>query len=980
MKRTRTLLCCLGILCLLVGGIAAPAKAAGTGAQSELQLTQAEQDFIRDHPVIRLGVDPTFVPYEFIDLDGTYKGIAADYVALVSERTGLSLVVTPGLTWSEAYEKAVQGEIDALPCVGQTPEREKYFLFSEGYFTFRRAVFLSESTKGINRLEDLFGKTVAVQINSSHHSYLKNYPQIKLNLYPTVEQALGAVSSGLETAFVGNLATSSYLAKSIGISNLQYFLLETDPADQSQSLHFAIRKDWPELVSILNKALESVTKEERTAIFNKWIGVESAVNYSDIIRVIELSGLVVVSIVVASYFWIIRLRKEIKKRRAAEKDLLAAKEEAEQANQVKSLFLARMSHEIRTPLSAIMGMTYLLKKTDLSVTQGIYLDKLTQASRNMLGTINDILDFSRIEAGKITIEHVSFDLDSVLQRIINISSVKAEEQGIELAMDRDAGLPSFFLGDPLRIEQILLNLVNNAVKFTSAGFVRIRVRQKEPQETRILVEFQVQDSGIGMTQEQLDHLFIPFDQGDSSISRRFGGSGLGLSIVKSLTDLMEGEITVSSEPGNGSTFTVCLPLEADPRPGRNEIKQMAADCFRRIRALVMDSNESSGVQLAQYMRSFGITTDLASAEQEASKLIRKAAEEEEKPYNLIVVDFTSSVDGGFSLLKKLRHSPYSNPACKYIAILPMSRDELCGEVESAGIDLGIMKPIIPSVLYNGIVEIFDVSPPELQRPSGKPEDQVRQGQYSILLVEDNKTNQFIAKTILEQAGLQVSLAANGEEGCRYFESHRDEIHLILMDLHMPVMDGYTAADCIRSVDPEIPIVAMTADAIAGVEEKCRSHGIYHYVSKPFEPEQLIDTIDSILANHKSMAGEFDHTPGILAEETLNTADGLKRIGGDEAIYRLVLREFSNENQPVGAQLKRALDGGIFDEAISIVHKIKSSSASIGAAAVHETSAALQQALQERQEPAMVRLHAQFQSRLTELLQAIENYLSNEGSK
>jgi signal transduction histidine kinase/CheY-like chemotaxis protein/HPt (histidine-containing phosphotransfer) domain-containing protein len=990
MRKASVLVLGVLLLSLLLGVFGAPALAAQPGAKTELDLTPEEQAFLQEHPMIRLGVDPTFVPYEFIDSDGTYKGIAADYIALIEARTGLNMVITTGLTWAEAYDAAVKGEIDVLPCVGQTPEREKYFLFTDGYFTFHRAVFYNEETKGINRLEDLYGKTVAVQINSSHHSYMKDYPQIKLSLYPTVEQGLGAVSSGLEIAFVGNLATSSYLAKSVGIANLKYFTIQTDPNDPSQSLHFAVRKDWPELVSILNKALASITKEERTQINNKWIGVESTFDYADIIRVIEISGMVVVLIVVVSYFWIIRLRKEIKKRREAQTALVAAKEDAEQANEVKSLFLARMSHEIRTPLSAILGMSYLIKKTELSVTQGLYLDKLTQAARNMLGTINDILDFSKIEAGKITIEHVSFDLDQVLQRIINISSVKAEEQGIELNMDKDTELPTFFLGDPLRIEQVLLNLVNNAVKFTSQGYVRICVCEKSREGANRLVEFSVSDTGIGMSHEQLEHLFIPFDQGDSSISRRFGGSGLGLSIVKSLTELMNGEVSVTSEPGEGSTFTVCLPLEVDSRPERNEIKQMAADVFRRIRALVINSNESSGMQLAQYLRAFGITTDLALVEQEASKLVRKAAEEEEKPYNLIVVDFAASIDAGTAFVKKLRHSPYSNPSCKYVAVLPMSHDELREEMESVGVDFSILKPIVPSVLYNGIIEIFDISPPELQKPVPVEEDQAMQKHYAILLVEDNKTNQFIAKTILEQAGMQVSIASNGEEGCRSYEAHRGEIDLILMDLHMPVMDGYAASSCIRVNDPDIPIVAMTADAIAGVEEKCRSHGIYHYVSKPFEPEQLIETIDTILKNQRENqrghAAESQPTAdgaegGALNAENgaessvLNTADGLKRIGGNEAVYRLVLDAFAEENQTVGAELNRVIAAKDYDLAVQIVHKIKSSSGSIGAAGLHDTAAELQKALQEREETTVSRLHDSFQTQLAQLLREIQDYLT-----
>lgn len=975
MKKARFLITCLAILSLAFGAVSAPAYAAQTDDGDSLDLTQEEREFIQTHPVIRLGIDPTFVPYEFIDVDGVYKGIAADYIALIRERTGLNMVVEQGLTWAEAYEKAVKGELDVLPCVGQTAEREKYFLFSEGYFAFQRAVFLNEDTKGINTFQDLYGKTVAVQMNSSHHSYMLDYPEIQLNLYPTVEQALGAVSNGLETAFVGNLATSSYLAKSIGITNLKYFTIKAASDDPSQSLHFAVRKDWPELVSILNKALASITKEERTQINNKWIGVESTIDYSDIVRVVEIAGLVVVLIIVVSYFWIIRLRREVKKRREAQEALVAAKEDAEQANQVKSLFLARMSHEIRTPLSAIMGMSYLMKKTELSVTQTSYLDKLTQAARNMLGTINDILDFSKIEAGKITIERVSFDLDQVLQRIINISSVKAEEQGIELGIEKDPALPPFFLGDPLRVEQILLNLVNNAVKFTPRGSVQIRVWGNGSEGSKQVVEFVVRDTGIGMGKEQIDHLFIPFDQGDSSISRRFGGSGLGLSIVKSLTDLMDGEIEVDSEPDKGSVFTVRLPLEVDSRPERNRIKQMAADCFRRMRALVLDQNEVSGIQLAEYLRSFGIATDLTSSEQDAPKLIRKAADEEQKPYNLIVVDFSTPLDGGIAFTKKLRHSPYSDPSCKYIAILPMSQDEMYEELEAAGIDFGIMKPIIPSILYNGIVEIFDISPPELQRPVPNAERQVRLGRFSVLLVEDNKTNQFIAKTILEQAGIVVTLASNGEEGCRYYKDHQEEIDLILMDLHMPVMDGYTASDCVRAFDTKIPIVAMTADAIAGVEEQCRAHGIYEYVSKPFEPEQLIETIYRILKDKEPETPAQESRPSGESAGGLNTADGLKRIGGDEAIYRLVLREFADENKTVGGQLRRAVDAGDTDAAVQIVHKIKSSSGSIGAAELHETATELQKALQGRDQPSTERLHGRFQTLLTELLRAIEAYLN-----
>lgn len=982
MKTGKSVGLCLVLSFFLWGAFLSPASATGADPGKALPLTRAEEDFIRMHPVIHLGVDPAFVPFEFIDTDGTYKGIAADYISLISEKTGLQMIVAEGLTWSEAYEKAVRKELDVLPCVGETPERGKYFLFSDTYFTFQRAVFINEDTGGVKMFQDLYGKTAAVQTNSSHHSYMKAYPEIALSLYPTVEQALQAVSSGTETAFIGNLATSSYLAKSMGIANLKYFAIDPIAADPSQSLHFAVRNDWPELIGILNKALDSITTEEKNAIANKWIDLEGNVDYSDIIRTVEIAVIVIALILAVSFFWILRLRKEIAMRKKAQEEMLAAKEEAELANQVKSLFLARMSHEIRTPLNAILGMAHLIKRTDVTVTQSIYLDKLTQAARNMLGTINDILDFSKIEAGKIEIERIPFDLDKVLQRIINIASVKVEEQGIELVMEKDPGLPSFYFGDPLRIEQILLNLVNNAVKFTEKGSVSISVRSNSKTGTVEMIELCVRDTGIGMNPQQLEHLFIPFDQGDSSISRRFGGSGLGLSIVKSLTELMGGDIFVSSEAGSGSAFTVRLPLEIDTKQESESRKEMAADCFRGIHALILDANENSRTQLAGLFDSFGISADLSASAQDALQRIRDAAGEGGDPYNLLVVDFSTPTEGGIEFMKDIRNLSLLPPSAKYIMILPITREDLFEELEQAGIDFGITKPIIPSVLYNGIIEIYEINPPEGRQKAGKSQDPVTDYPYSLLLVEDNTTNQFIAKSILEQAGFRVSTASNGQEGYQFFADNRDSIDLILMDLHMPVMDGYTASGLIRELDAEVPIVAMTADAIAGVQEQCRAHGMNNYVSKPFEPEQLIETILSMVKPRFEAASAPEQPKPVIPEEqplagVLDMESGIRRIGGDKNIYRLILQEFLKENRMVGLEMKKAIDAGEYAQAAQIAHKIKSSAGSIGAESMREAAAELQKALQETRQGGILAWQDRFRSILEQLLTEIEKIVEGQ---
>lgn len=959
------------LLCgaLISGSALMPVRALASPA--DIGLTQAEKDFIRQNPSIRLGVDPTFIPYEFIDFNGEYKGIAADYIDLICQKTGLTMTAAKGLSWSEAYEKAVERELDVLPCVSKTEEREQYFLFSDSYYTFQRVIFVDASNRTIKSFEDLTGKRVAVQVNSSHHGFLKTYDTLELSLYTTVEEALQAVSAGTETAFVGNLSTSSYLAKSLGITNLKYITIQTE---KPQALYFAVRNDWPELVSIINKALKSIGKEDRNTINNKWIDIEQNADYSGIIRTVVIAGAIIALITAVSFFWIVRLRREIAIRKKTQEALKVAKEEAEQANQIKSSFLARMSHEIRTPLSAIMGMAYLMKKTEPTVTQGIYLDKLTQAARNMLDIINDILDFSKIESGKVELEKVSFDLDAVLKRVINIISVKVEEKGIDFAMEKAPDMPVFFIGDPVRIEQILLNLVNNAVKFTEKGGVSLSVQPDGKEGNLYQIAFSIRDTGIGMHKEQVDRLFIPFDQGDSSISRRFGGTGLGLSIVKSFTDLMGGKIEVHSVLHEGSTFIIRLPLEADESKSQIGIKKMAADCFCNIHALVLDESESVRSSLSNCFHSFGITASYASSQEDAMHLLRKASETN-VPYNLLVIDYMTPKSGGIAFIARLKELSLIEPAAKCMLMIPMTREDLFDDIEAAGIEFGITKPIIPSILYNGIIEIFKITPPKPIKAAPKQEALVSPHPYHILLVEDNKTNQFIAKTIMEQAGFKVSKADNGEEGYTFFLENRPGVDLILMDLHMPVMDGYTATGLIRKIDPNISIVAMTADAISGVEEKCKQHGINRYVSKPFEPDQFITTILDILkardeAKKESLPGETMKND----VQVLDAADGLKRIGGSDEVYRLILQEYYDENHATASTLQEMLQKGSHDEAVQVVHKLKSSSGNIGAKALFEAASELQTALKARDEANIAKWHHAFQSLMGRLLCEIENYL------
>lgn len=814
---------------------------------SRISLTEDEIIFLNGHPVIRLGVDPKFVPFEFIDSDGEYKGIAADYIALIRERTGIRFEVVQGLTWPEAYDMALAGDIDVLPVISKTEEREQHFLFSRPYYYFARVIVTRDTDTGISGIKDLERSAVAVQRNSSHHSYLLSYPRISVSLYDSVEAALTAVANGTERAFVGNLATTNYLIRANALTNLRFTAFE---AEKQEALYFAVRKDWPELVSILNKALDSITQEERIEINNKWVYLETEVDYGPLIRTVSIISVLVAVVMTVSFYWIIRLRKEINKRQLIQSDLERAKQEADQADAFKSNFLARMSHEIRTPLNAIMGSAYLLKRTEISPTQGLYIDRVEVASKNMLSIINDVLDFSKIEAGKVELETASFSIDQVIQDVVSIVSYKIEEHEIRFRLFRDPLVPTWFLGDAKRIEEILINILNNAVKFTTEGEVSLDVRLVAREGDRYHLSFSIKDTGIGMTEEQVSKVFMPFMQGDSSVDRRFGGSGLGLSIAKNLVDMMGGQIQVHSTPGEGSTFAVNLSLLVDKDKEDTSAGILSANNSKGVRTQVLDSLNLGTVTKSQS------TTD-----------------------------------------RYEKGSP---------------------------------------------------------RRSGK--------MHTALLVEDNKTNQLIAQTLLEQAGIKSIVADDGKDAVELYKQHKDSIDLILMDLHMPVMDGYEAAQEIRELSASVPIIAMTADVVFGVQEKCEQSGIYHYISKPFDPNRFIQTVREIIQNSKCTTAQD--------VRVLDRFVGLRNLGGDFEVYQEALNEFLNENQDTADKLISAIREGKYAEAAQVVHMVKGSLGSIGAVALYDLSISLQKALNEEDKEQIFPLAEDFSCLMERLLMEI----------
>lgn len=863
-----------------------------SAATHDLQFTDEEQAFLAEHPVIRIGIDPKFVPFEFLDETGKHTGISADFLNLISERTGLSFVHDPNLGWVEAVQKTRDREIDLLPTVGYTAQRAQFLTYLEPYIHFQRSIVVQKSNTSFSRFSDIFGRQVAVQKDSSHEGFLSEYPEISKRLYDTVEEALLAVHRAEEVAFIGNEATSIYLSRNLGLTELRFIPITEGGV---QNLHLAVRSDWPHLASILQKALDSITEAEQAQILSRWIRYESDVDYSPYVRIAVALLIILILGFSLSSFWISRLRMAIK-----EKDL--AQRQAQAADQEKSRFLARISHEIRTPLNGIRGMSYLLEKTQLDANQKRYVKSIGATTQTMQTIINDILEFSRLTEDRIILERVPFSLDDVLENCVSIVSYLLRQKGLIFSISEQEQVPNHFLGDPTRIAQILINLLNNAVKFTEEGSVELTISFVQQKDKEYMLSFAVKDSGIGMSEEQLKTIFQPFVQANETISRRFGGSGLGLSIVKGLVEKMGGTLEVVSTLHKGSTFTATIPLSVDTKGLEAELQKRETIDFSQLKALLVLQDRHLSERVATLFKEYDLTFEGVTSATLATKIL-----EQEHSFDLVVVEHQLHSTEHQKLYAAIKKNP---------KLLVFVHEDRQAE-EEVSADIMLPLPVINSVILNALLQLFGRG--SANKTEQAPKKRTLPSQhYGILVVEDNPTNQIIAKELLEQAGNQVIIASNGKEGYETFLKEEARIHLILMDLHMDVMDGYESSKLIRTHNAEVPILVTSADLMDSVREQCESIGINELIGKPYNPEELLCAIQRLASAYQ------------LTESSLSVLDvsvGVQNVGGSEELYAKILASFVQETEAVLSELASTQDRTLIAE---LAHKCKGSCGSIGA--------------------------------------------------
>ncbi len=1033
-----------------------------------VKLSKAERLWLQQHESIRLGIDRAWPPMEFIDEKGEYQGISHDYMELLGRQLDIDWVGPENQPWEQVIRGIREKNLDVIPLLAPNREREAYVNFTRPLVNAKVVIFSRRGEASIDDLSDLNGKRVAmVRGYSTTFDLQRDYPGIVPDLHDSVSDALQAVSEGRSAAFVGILPVAGYLIGKEGLNNLQV----AGATRYTKSFSIAVRKDWPELVGILNKAIDSLDDSVRNQIMRRWTTIEFK-QKTDYTLVFQVLTVLFLMMLIGS-IWIRQIKRanralsESRERlalalqagqlgsweawldarnqlhlsvnniglrhlgmvteqteaqeaqddgismyeismqeymaavaedhrealarqidqylagtdpdiqqeyrtakdrwlyvrgRALEQDVAGrprrvigialditerkkAHQALEQANRFKSEFLANMSHEIRTPMNAVIGLAHLLGKTELTPQQRDYQHKIQLSAQSLLGVINDILDFSKIDAGKLSIENQPFDFEDILENISILAQTRLKDKPVEFLYELSPDMPKHLIGDAYRINQILTNLVSNATKFTEQGSIVVSIRVMEKTAQKLVLQFEVRDTGIGIPPDKLDSLFDAFVQADGTTTRRFGGTGLGLAITKKLVNLMGGEISVESQPGVGSLFRVQLPLK--PAEG-NGLVRVLPD-LRGQRILLVEDNPTAQEIIGSLLESLSHKVTVVSTGAEALAML----DDPQTRFDLLFIDWRLPGMDGDEVARKVQEK-FGKERPNIILITAYGREIMEHSIDDTYVDGLLIKPLTPSLVNDAIVEAYGIRQPSAFDVKKRP-PQEAQFVGNVLLAEDNEINRQVAVELLRHMGVQVDTASDGEQAVQAVERNRPD--LVFLDIQMPVMDGYEAARRIRSLPgmADLPIYAMTANALVGDAEKSLAAGMDGHIAKPIDPDKLHE----VLARHlpvrsggktsavHNRSGEDWEIPS-PCPSCIDMQRGIKMVGGSKRFYLQLLKNFLQRHGDFAEVLQRLIAEGRLEEAKREAHTLKGVTANIGAMELHHQVVALEDALEHGQ--------------------------------